>query len=32
MWVYAPDPETSSSPPSAQRTLVRSKRDVFGVR
>src|SRR6266536_1418631 len=31
MWVYAPPPETSSSPPSAQRTLVRSYRLVPGV-
>ena len=30
MWVNAPPPETSSSPPSAQRTRVRSKREVFG--
>ena len=31
MWVYAPPPETSSSPPSAQRTRVLSNREVFGV-
>ena len=32
MCVNAPPPETSFSPPSAQRTRVRSYRDVFGVR
>ena len=32
MWVYDPEPDTSSSPPLAQRTLVRSNREVFGVR
>ncbi len=32
MWVYEPEPDTSSSPPLAQRTLVRSNREVFGVR
>ena len=30
MWVNAPPPETSSSPPSAQRTRVRSKRTGAG--
>ena len=30
MWVNAPPPDTSSSPPDAQRTRVRSNREVFG--
>jgi hypothetical protein len=32
MWVNAPPPETSSSPPLFQRTLRRSKRLVPGAR
>src|SRR5690554_939025 len=32
MWVYAPEPETSSPPPLPQRTLVLSLRWVPGVR
>jgi hypothetical protein len=32
MWVKAPPPDTSLGPPSAQRTRLRSYRDVPGVR
>ena len=32
MWVNAPPPDTSSSPPPDHLTRVRSPRGVFGVR